>query len=1317
MNKLTLGQNERINFTDRKEKLEIPNLNEIQRASYQNFVEQGIGELFENYFPIVDEDNKYEIRYKGFYFEEAEHYFENLVEYKNRGLNYMEVLKIQLQLYEYNKEKVIQEQDVMLAELPLITDKGTFIINGVERVIVSQLVRSPDLYVTIDAVKGQNENKIAGQIMPARGSRMTLEQKYDRDIFSRLTDLVNQVEVNMTPEEEALFDKQDVNYEEKLLDKVIDGEIKTASKLISEVKKEYRKNLSKLQIDALRRVSAMTLLKLLGLSNDNIFNLLGNTRLIRNTLKINSDFKLESAINELVTAHIISQTLPEEISYDIKKDLDNLMYQLDKLGASSDKLDEIEAEVSESSNEQLYNEIVDFTNKDNSSKWIKNIFTLCKSVDIDVESTGIKKIQHVIEAKRQVKDEVLNRFFDGKSYNFGKVGRYKFNLKADLVKNLTLNVNSIFYGVQLAEDITMNGKTLEKGTVINNKNIDLLGEILEAGYGIFTEQIEDKVLNIKEEVTLQKIKVISPFYDEVVDVIGLVNSNDDNMSLQYEDVIVYLNYFMCLGYGIGKADDRDHLGNRRVRLVGELVEQEFSRGLYDIERNIRRYGFQNITEEESNSIGKIFTTTRFNNGIQRFFTSSQLSQFMDQTNPLTELGHKRRLSALGPGGISRDRATMEVRDVHHTHYGRICPIESPEGANIGLISSLTVYAQINDKGFIETPYIRVDKKYDNQGNFVTSYVTEDIEYLSPIDEDRYCIGQSTVKINQKTNEIVEKEVPSRYSGNNAIRDLAEIDYIEISPKQIFSAGTGLIPFLEHDDANRALMGANMQRQAVPLMIDESPIVGTSLEHYVGQSSSAVIKAKNSGIVKEVTSTKIIIQTSDGQEDKYDLIKYLRTNHSTVQNQRPIVKVGQEVKAEQVICDGSGTDKGELALGKNALVAFLTWDGYNYEDAIIISDRLVKEDVYTSIHIEEYVCEVLQTKLGASQITRDIPNISEDAKKHLDESGIVLEGTKVEPGDILVGKVTPKGKSELSEEEKLLYDIFGEKTKDVKDESLKVKNGSGGIVQKVLVYDAEEIEASSEVRQVVKVYIAQKRKIKEGDKMAGRHGNKGVISKILPQADMPHLEDGTPVDIMLNPLGVPSRMNIGQVLEMHLGIVGKTLGVKFATEVFEGAKEEDLLQLMEESNIPATGKIPLIDGRTGERFDNDVTVGVMYILKLSHMVDDKMHSRSIGPYSLVTQQPLGGKAQFGGQRFGEMEVWALEAYGAAHTLQEILTVKSDDIFGRSKKYDAIIKNEKYEESVLTESYNVLLNEIQGLGIDMAMYDEANEEVKLTDILEY
>lgn len=1317
MNKIKLGQNERINFTDRVTKLEIPNLNEIQRKSYQKFIDKGLKNIFESFFPIVDEDGKHEIRYIGFRFEKPDHYYEELIEYKNHGLNYMTLLKLELELYDIETKRIVQNQSILLSELPLITDKGTFIINGVERVIVSQLVRSPDLYVTVDRDKGVNEEKIVGQIMPARGSRLTLEQRYDKDVFSRLTDIVTQIESVATDAELMEFDKTKSDYHEKLLTAVLEGELKTASKIVSEIKKEYRKNQMKIQFDSSRKVSVFTLFTILGMNVGNVKSILGDNRIVRNNLKLNEDYDLNNAFDELIVAHLMGQNIPEEISKDYKKDIDNILFQLDKRNAPEETLEKIEKLLENKTNDDIHSMILTYLETNKYDDSLNELMKLCKEFNIDFETSLIKKSQSNIESKRQIIQDVLGRFLRPRNYNFGEVGRYKFNIKADLVKNTAMNVNSRFYGMKLAETVSFKKLVLEKDTVISDHNIDTLNEILKNGFGIFTEKIVNRELDINEEVRLQKVKVYSPLQEEIIEILGIIDSDDEKMNLGYEDILVYFNYFVNQAYGIGNPDDRDHLGNRRVRLVGELVEQEFSRGLYDIERNIRRYGFQNIAENEVNAIGRVFTTARFNNGVQRFFTSSQLSQFMDQTNPLAELTHKRRLSALGPGGISRDRATMEVRDVHHTHYGRICPIESPEGANIGLISSLTVYSRINDKGFIENPYLKLIKKYDDKGNFVTSFVDNDVQYLSAIDEDRYCIGQSTVNISPKTDEILDKDVASRYGGNNAIRSLETIDYLEISPKQVFSAGTGLIPFLEHDDANRALMGANMQRQAVPLMLNDSPIVGTTLEHYVGISSSAVVRATEAGEVVFVDSTQIHVKDNEDNIKKYNLIKYARTNHSTVQNQQPIVTVGEKVSNGQVIADGLGTDQGELALGKNALVAFLTWDGYNYEDAIIISDRLVKEDVYTSIHIEECICEVLQTKLGPSQITRDIPNVSEDSKKHLDLNGIVIEGTKVDAGDILVGKVTPKGKSDLSEEEKLLYDIFGEKTKDVKDESLRVKNGSGGIVQKVLVYDAEEIEANNEVRQIVKIYIAQKRKIKEGDKMAGRHGNKGVISRICAQEDMPHLEDGTPVDIMLNPLGVPSRMNIGQVLEMHLGIIGKMLDVKFATEVFEGAKEEDLLELMNKAGIDKTGKMPLIDGRTGEKYDRDVTVGVMYILKLSHMVDDKMHSRSIGPYSLVTQQPLGGKAQFGGQRFGEMEVWALEAYGAAHTLQEILTVKSDDIFGRSKKYDAIIKGEKYEESVLTESYNVLLNEIQGLGIDMAMYDEKDMEIKVTDILEY
>ncbi len=1314
MQELKLGQNIRKNFSDRIEKLDIPNLSDIQIGSYKRLEEERLEYVFENYFPIRDEDGEVEFRYKGFFFAAPEFVLEDEIEYKNRGLNYTRPLKIKVELFDLKENVQIEEKDVILCDLPIITDGGTFIVNGVERVIVSQLVRSPGLYVTKEKDKPTLEERLTGQIMPARGTRLSVNSRFSRNIFSGEQDLAVKIRKELSAEEKLNLG-DDFDNDEKIIDykiSTIKGDKSSAEK------KEMEKNVIKFQFDSSKKVSLLSFMYLLGLSEQNIYSILGNNRLVRGNVALERANSFAKAADIFGEAQIISTT-PLEIDFDYKKDIDNIFGLFAERGI--DFSNDIEKYFDLLTNEQIDEEILKAIDNGYNAEF-KAFFKLCKQSSMNEETTLLKRKEHSYRQMRKIYEELIGRFED-RGYNFGDVGRLKFNNKVNLVENAGLSVNSRFYGMRLAETVsTKDGKVvIEEGTFINQDNLKDLEVILKDGFGIFNEKINHLALGIDREIELQKVKVYSPIYQgEVIEVIGRTESDATRMDLQIEDILVYLNYFVGQIYGVGKHDDKDHLANRRVRLVGELVEQEISKGLYDIERRIQRYGFTSVKDKSvENKIAKSFVTTSFNTAIQSFFSSSQLSQFMDQTNPLAELTHKRRLSALGPGGISRERATMEVRDVHATHYGRICPIESPEGGNIGLISSLTVYGRINELGFVETPYIRVEKKYDDKGKFVTSYVTNEIEYISAIDEDRYCVGQSTVTVNKETGEIISRIVPSRFNGDNSMRDLERIDYIEVSPKQIFSAGTGLIPFLEHDDANRALMGANMQRQAVPLMISNSPIVGTSMEYHIGKDSSSVVNAKADGIVTEVNSKYITVKDADGNLHSHKLIKYLRTNQSTILNQTPIVKIGEQVTKHQVIADGNGMENGELALGKNATVAFLTWDGYNYEDAIIISDRLVKEDVYTSIHITEYVCEVLQTKLGPSQITRDIPNVGEEAKKHLDENGIVVAGTKVEAGDILVGKVVPKAKTEKSPEEKLLFDILGEKTSDVKDESMRIEHGGGGIVQKVLVYDAEKdnLDVPSEVKKVVKVYVAQKRKIQEGDKMAGRHGNKGVISKVLPREDMPYLEDGTPVDIMLNPLGVPSRMNVGQVLEMHLGMVGKTLGMKFATEVFEGASNDNLQELMATAGMQSDGKSTLFDGRTGERFDKDVTVGVMYILKLSHMVEDKMHARSIGPYSLVTQQPLGGKAQFGGQRFGEMEVWALEAYGAANTLQELLTLKSDDIFGRSKMYDATLKSEKFEDVVVPESYNVLLNEIHGLGIDLGMYGTDEKEIKITDIIEY
>ena len=782
-----------------------------------------------------------------------------------------------------------------------------------------------------------------------------------------------------------------------------------------------------------------------------------------------------------------------------------------------------------------------------------------------------------------------------------------------------------------------------------------------------------------------------------------LNVSPDIRCLTKEDIVATINQLIQLMQGNGRPDDIDHLGNRRLRSVGELLQNQFRIGLSRMERVVReRMTIQDvdvITPQVLINIRPVVAA------IKEFFGSSQLSQFMDQTNPLAELTHKRRLSALGPGGLSRERAGFEVRDVHYSHYGRMCPIETPEGPNIGLIGSLSCYARVNEYGFIETPYRKVDKE--------NGRVTEEIVYMSADEEDNYVIAQANAPLDED-GYFVNPKVNVRYADEILEVPISQVDYMDVSPKQVVSIATAMIPFLEHDDANRALMGANMQRQAVPLLRTEAPLVGTGEEYKAARDSGVVLIARNPGVVERVTASEIVVRTDDGENDRYKLIKFARSNQGTCINQKPIVKKGERVEKDQVIADGPSTDQGELALGKNVLVAFMTWEGYNYEDAILISQKLVKEDRFTSIHIEEYECDSRDTKLGPEEITRDIPNVGEDVLKDLDENGIIRIGAEVRPGDILVGKVTPKGETELTAEERLLRAIFGEKAREVRDTSLRVPHGEAGKIVDVKIFTRENgDELSPGVNKIVRVYIAQKRKISEGDKMAGRHGNKGVISKILPEADMPFLPDGTPVEIILNPLGVPSRMNIGQVLETHLGWAAKALGIHVATPVFDGATETDINEVLQEAALPPSGKTILYDGRTGLPFDNPVTVGYMYVLKLAHLVDDKIHARSTGPYSLVTQQPLGGKAQFGGQRFGEMEVWALEAYGASYTLQEILTVKSDDIVGRVKTYEAIVKGENVPEPGVPESFKVLIKELQSLGLDIKVLSEDDEEIEIRE----
>ncbi|WPJ91781.1 DNA-directed RNA polymerase subunit beta [Facklamia hominis] len=889
------------------------------------------------------------------------------------------------------------------------------------------------------------------------------------------------------------------------------------------------------------------------------------------------------------------------------------------------------------------------------------------------------------------------RFFDPRRYDLAEVGRYKINKKLDLTKRLA--------GLTLAEtlaDPDTGEVILQEGTELTADSLAILRPHLENGLNVFTYTPSPEGV-VGEPVDLQVIKVYSPIDPErVINIVG--NANLEKVyHLTPADIIASMNYYLLLDEKIGTTDDIDHLGNRRIRSVGELLQTQFRIGLSRMERVVKeRMSLQDVSTMTPQQLINIRPVVA---AIKEFFGSSQLSQFMDQTNPLSELTNKRRLSALGPGGLTRDRAGYEVRDVHYSHYGRMCPIETPEGPNIGLINSLSTFAKINKYGFIETPYRKVDKE--------AQVVTEEIEYLSADEEDLYTIAQANSPLNDDGS-FASETVMARFKDQNLEVKVSTVDYMDVSPKQVVAVATAHIPFLENDDSNRALMGANMQRQAVPLINPQSPIVGTGIEYKAAHDSGAALTCKRGGRVVYVDANRVDIQLEDGSIDQYRLTKFARSNAGTCYNQRPIVKLGEEVADKEILADGPSMQNGEMALGQNPLVAFMTWDGYNYEDAVIMSERLVKDDVYTSIHIEEYESESRDTKLGPEEITREIPNVGEDALKYLDKDGIITVGAEVRDGDILVGKVTPKGMTELSAEERLLHAIFGEKAREVRDTSLRVPHGGGGIVHDVKIFTRENgDELSPGVNKLVRVYIVQKRKIQVGDKMAGRHGNKGVVSLILPEEDMPFLPDGTPVDIMLNPLGVPSRMNIGQVFELHLGMAGRQLGLKMATPVFDGAREEDVWDTVKEAGLDHDAKTILYDGRTGQPFDRKVSVGVMYMMKLAHMVDDKLHARSTGPYSLVTQQPLGGKAQFGGQRFGEMEVWALEAYGASYTLQEILTYKSDDVVGRVKTYESIVKGEAIPQPGVPESFRVLVKELQALALDLKVLDQAGEEIELLD----
>lgn len=1153
----------RKTFAKTEDSIEMPNLIQVQKDSYDWFVKEGLGEVLKDISPIIDYTGNLVLEFFDYYMEDTTKY--SLEEAKERDATYSTRLHVKVRLI--NRETgEIKEQEIYLGDFPLMTESGTFVINGAERVVVSQLVRSPGCYYASDYDK-TGKKVFTSTVMPIRGAWIEYET-----------------------------DANDVFY---------------------------------VRIDRTRKLPVTSLLRAIG----------------------------------LITDEQIKEFFGEE----------------DKIIATINK-DQVKTQ----------------------DEALVEIYKKLRPGELPS-----------VEAARNLFNGL---FFDDRRYDLAKVGRYKFNKKLGLAGRITNQVAAKdIVNTETGEVFVAAGEVITKETALEIQNsginaVDVKVEdktvrVIGNGTVDIHKFVELKNITIKEYVNYEVLKNILDTTNKK-DLEKVITERINELVPKHittEDILSSINYIMTLQHGLGKVDDIDHLGNRRIRSVGELLQNQFRIGLTRLERVVRER--MTIQDLDVVTPQTLINTKPITSSIREFFGSSQLSQFMDQTNPLSELTHKRRISALGPGGLSRERAGFEVRDVHYTHYGRLCPIESPEGPNIGLISALTSFAIINEYGFVETPYRVVDKK--------TNKVTDEVVYLSAEDEDGARIAQASEPID-KNGKFVNKKVKVRYLDDIAEVSPEMVDYVDVSPKQLVSVGAAMIPFLEHDDAHRALMGANMQRQAVPLLVPESPIVGTGIEYRAAKDSGIMQIAKSNGTIQKVTGDEIILKTDKGELETYHLRKFKRTNGGTCINQRPIVVKGEKVKQGDVIADGPSTDKGEMSLGKNVLIAFATWEGYNYEDAVLISERLVKEDVYTSIHIEEYDCECRDTKLGPEEITRDIPNVGEDSLKDLDENGIIRIGAEVRPGDILVGKVTPKGETELTAEERLLRAIFGEKAREVRDTSLRVPHGEEGTIVDVKIFTRENSdELAPGVNQVIRCYIAQKRKISVGDKMAGRHGNKGVVSRILPVEDMPFMPDGTPVDIVLNPLGVPSRMNLGQVLEVHLGAAARELGWKVATPVFDGAKEEEIAELLEQAGRTPDGKVTLYDGRTGEKFDHPVTVGVMYMLKLHHLVDDKIHARSTGPYSLVTQQPLGGKAQFGGQRFGEMEVWALEAYGAAHTLQEILTVKSDDVVGRVKTYESIVKGENVPEPGVPESFKVLVKELQSLGLDVRLYSSDDQELELKE----
>ncbi len=1245
------GNVERKTFAKIKEVQPMPYLVEVQKDSYDAFIEEGISEVFEDFSPITDNADHYELYFLDHNLNGAPKYGEK--ECRDRDATYAVPLEVKVRLVNKVTGEVI-DQNVFMGDLPKMTDSGSFIINGAERVIVSQLVRSPGVYNGFEQDKS-GKKLYSTTVMPNRGAWLEYEQ-----------------------------DSQGVLW---------------------------------VHVDRTRKITATTLLRALGFGSDQaikeIFedDPIVNATMEKDSAKSESEgmFELYRRLKpgELPTEEAVKQHLKNTFFDPRRYDLARVgRYKFNKRLCMANRIAGLTA----------YEDIV---NEDGEVLAQKGE-VISKETASLIQNSGINTVYVEVNGKKH--KIIANNVVDFTTVTgvparpFGLLEKvYYPSLKfsrvvAEMCKEMPIEdvaekvrpqINDLYYieelkPERLAEDKPEDRKNEEARKELRRKFVEACKEfyaLIDGG-------------DIPQKLSAEQKKTVNPLIEKL-----------NHKHITVDDIVASVSINVDLNEGIGSIDNIDHLGNRRVRSVGELLQNQFRIGIARLERVIKeRMSTQD--PKEINPKGLI-NVRPVSSAIREFFGSSQLSQFMDQTNPIAELTHKRKLSALGPGGLNRERATFEVRDVHYTHYGRMCPIETPEGQNIGLITSLSTYAKVNEFGFIESAYRRVDKQ-EIDGKLV-SVVTDHVDYLTADEEDNFTVAQASEPLDDK-GRFVNERVSCRRREEIVEAESDEVDYMDVSPKQLVSVATALIPFLENSDTNRALMGSNMQRQAVPLLKPENAIVGTGIEAKIAYDSGVMVIAKEAGVVKAVSGREIVVTEADGTDRVYTLKKFERSNQSTCLNQKPIVATGDKVLKGDILADGPATVNGELALGRNILIGYMTWEGYNYEDAILLSEKLVQDDVFTSIHIEEHETEARDTKLGQEEITRDIPNLSEEVLKDLDEDGIIRIGAEVTSGDILVGKVSPKGEVELTPEERLLRAIFGEKAREVKDTSLKVPHGEGGIVVDVKIFTREnKDELAPGVSKLVRVYIAQKRKISVGDKMAGRYGNKGVISRILPVADMPFLADGTPLQIVLNPLGVPSRMNIGQVLEVHLGLVCRQLGWKVATPVFDGASEKDIRELLQENNIvnpkgEVDGKIQLYDGRTGEPFENRVTVGSMYMIKLHHLVDDKIHARSTGPYSLVTQQPLGGKAQFGGQRFGEMEVWALEAYGAAHILQEMLTVKSDDVVGRLKTYDSIVNGDDISEPGIPESFKVLLKELQACALDMKVLTENNEEISLKDLTE-